>query len=271
MSLEQKYVRLKNLLVELGQVGVAFSGGVDSTLLLKVASETLGPEKVLALTAVAPIIPEFEIAQSKKLAQQFGVIHRLIQNQALDDPDFVKNSPQRCYHCKHAIFSRFLAEMELFGFSTLLDGSNVDDLSDYRPGHKALKELGVRSPLLESGFSKQEIRDLSKQLELPTWDMQALPCLATRFPYGTPITIDKLERIEKCETWLRSKGFDNFRVRCHDQLARIEINPDAFSRLLAENLREDLIAAFKAFGFDYISLDLQGFRSGSMDEVLPAR
>ncbi len=269
MSVAQKYTKLKNILEEFGHVAVAFSGGVDSTLLLKVASETLGADKVLALTAVAPIIPEFEIEQSKKLAAKFGVVHRLIANQALDDPEFVKNSPDRCYHCKHAIFSRFFEELKLFGFSSLLDGSNVDDMSDFRPGHKALKELGVRSPLLEAGLTKQDIRDLSQKLELPTWNMQALACLATRFPYGTPITLEKLEKIERCENWLREYSFHNYRVRCHDRLARIEISPDDFPRLLAGDLREQLVHTFKHYGFDYVSLDLQGFRSGSMNEALP--
>ncbi len=268
MSLKLKYARLKDLLKELQTVAVAFSGGVDSTLLLKVASLTLGPDKVLALTAIAPIIPAFEIEQSHNLAKEFGVVHRLIQNEALADPDFVKNSPERCYFCKRAIFSRFLEELKLFGFHTLVDGSNVDDMSDFRPGHKALQELGVRSPLLEAGFTKQDIRDLSRQLELPTWDLQPLACLATRFPYGTPITLDKLEKIEACEAWLRNQGFNNYRVRCHDQLARIEIAADDFPRVLESSLRENLIKIFKANGFDYITLDLQGFRSGSMNEVL---
>lgn len=269
MTLQQKYTKLTRILKEIGTAAIAFSGGVDSTLLLKVASDTLGPGNVLALTAVAPIIPEFEIEQSKKLAQTFGVIHRLISNQALEDPEFVKNSPQRCYHCKRAIFSRFFDELKLFGFNVLLDGSNVDDMSDFRPGHQALKELNVRSPLLEAGLTKQDIRDLSKQLELPTWNMQALACLATRFPYGTPITLEKLENIERCENWLRQHAFNNYRVRCHDRLARIEIAPEDFHRIIDDATRKELVRTFKSCGFDYVSLDLEGYRSGSMNEVLP--
>jgi len=268
MPVDQKYQKLKEILTEMSSVAVAFSGGVDSTFLLKVACDTLGADHVVALTAVAPIIPTFEVDQSKKLASALGVIHRLIQNQALDHPAFAHNSPDRCYHCKHMIFSRFLDELKQLGISILVDGSNVDDMSDYRPGHKALQELGVRSPLLEAGLTKQDIRDLSQRLNLPTWNMQPLACLATRFPYGTPITLASLEKIERCEDWLREQGFSNYRVRCHDQLARIEIAPDDFPRLLQTGLRESLTSTFKANGFDYVTLDLQGFRSGSMNEVL---
>ncbi len=268
MTLEQKDQRLQELLRNLGSVAVAYSGGVDSTFLLKVATLTLGAKKVLALTATAPIIPAFEVEQSRKLAAEFGVRHRLIENPALDEPEFVNNPPERCYLCKFNIFSKFLAELQNEELAALADGSNLDDLSDFRPGQRALTELGVRSPLLEAGLTKQDIRDLSRQLQLPTWDMQPLACLATRFPYGTAITLEKLEQVERCETWLREQGFKSYRVRCHDRLARIEVAPADLTRLVDSELRSAVVERFKANGFDYVTLDLQGFRSGSMNEAL---
>lgn len=268
LSLDQKYQNLQQLLKELGSVVVAFSGGVDSTFLLKVACETLGADNVLALTAIAPIIPAFEIEQSRKLAEQFGVRHQLIENRALDDAEFSANPPDRCYLCKRNIFGLFQEEVKKSGFAALADGSNVDDMSDYRPGHQALKELGVRSPLLEAGFSKQDIRDLSRRFELPTWNMQPLACLATRFPYGSPITLENLEKVERCEDWLRAQGFANYRVRCHDRLARIEVSKADLSRLVEPACRDAVLHIFKTNGFDYVTLDLQGYRSGSMNETL---
>lgn len=267
MTLDDKYQQLQTILSEFDSVVVAFSGGVDSTLLLKVACDQLGVDSVLALTAISPIFPGYEIEQSSKLTQLFGVRQQLISSDEMALDSFVENGPRRCYHCKHSLFSRFLVEAEKIS-GTLLDGSNLDDLDDYRPGREALKQLQLRSPLLEAGLGKAEIRTLSQQLELPTWDKQPFACLATRFPYGTRITVDRIRQIDQCENWLRLQGFTNYRVRYHDQLARIEVAEKDIPRLVKDPLRQNLLETFKLNGFDYITLDLQGYRSGSMNEVL---
>jgi uncharacterized protein len=268
MSLDEKYHKLQQILINLDSAVVAFSGGVDSTLLLKVACDSLGSEKVLALTAISPIFPAYEIEQTQQLARDFGVRLQLIATDELALDTFVENSPQRCYHCKHHLFGLFLQEVRKVGFATLLDGSNLDDLNDYRPGKAALEQLNILSPLREAEFSKQDIRDLSQRLGLSTWNKQPFACLATRFPYGTKITAERLKQIDSCESWLRNNGFLNYRVRYHHSLARVEVAPDEIPRLLDEQLRLALVAAFKQNGFDYITLDLQGYRSGSMNEVL---
>ncbi len=269
MNLTEKYHNLKQSLAQFDSVVVAFSGGVDSTFLLKVATEVLGPQKVLALTAISPIYPEFESAQSSRLAKTIGVEQQLVENNELEIPEFTANHPRRCYHCKLALFSRFLQLAKEKGYQTVLDGSNLDDLADYRPGRDATEELQIGSPLLEAGLNKAEIRELSKQLGLPTWDKQAFACLASRFPYGTAITAERLKQIDRCEGWLRGQGFNNYRVRYHEQVARIEVPPNDISRLLDEDLRQQLVTEFKAAGFTYVTLDLQGYRTGSMNETLP--
>lgn len=268
MNLAEKYQHLKNILSEFNSVVIAFSGGVDSTLLLKVACDSLGADKVLAVTAISPIFPSYEIEQSQLLAEEFGVQQKFIDCNEMKLPDFVENTLQRCYHCKHNMLKLFLQErMETSG--TLLDGSNLDDQDDYRPGQKAVTQLKIRSPLLEAKLGKQEIRILSRQLELSTWNKQPFACLATRVPYGTPITVVRLQQIDQCENWLRLQGFSNYRVRYHDQLARIEVSPAEIPRFLEESFRLDLVKTFKHNGFDYVTLDLQGYRSGSMNEILP--
>ena len=267
MTLDEKYHKLQQILSEFDSVVVAFSGGVDSTLLLKVACNQLGPDNVLALTATSPIFPRYEIEQSSKLAQSFAVRQQLIHSDEMALDSFVENGPRRCYHCKHSLFSQFLSVAEKIS-GILLDGSNLDDLDDYRPGREALKQLDLRSPLLEAGLGKQEIRILSRQLGLSTWDKQSFACLATRFPYGTKITVERIQQVDQCETWLRLQGFTKYRVRYHDQLARIEVAEKDISRLIKDPLRQNLLETFKLNGFDYITLDLQGYRSGSMNEVL---
>ncbi|MFK5925729.1 MAG: ATP-dependent sacrificial sulfur transferase LarE [Desulfuromusa sp.] len=268
MSLVKKYQHLQNILSEFSSVVVAFSGGVDSTLLLKVACDSLGSDKVLALTAISPIFPSYEIEQSKQLASEFSVRQQFINSGEMELTTFIENNLQRCYHCKYNMLSLFLQTMTETP-KTLLDGSNIDDQNDYRPGQKAVTQLKIRSPLLEAEFGKDEIRKLSRKLGLSTWNKQPFACLATRFPYGTKITVDRLKQIDQCETWLRLQGFSNYRVRCHDQLARIEVGREEIPRLLEEALRLDLLDTFKRNGFDYVTLDLQGYRSGSMNEMLP--
>ena len=270
MSLEAKHRHLANLLEELPTAVIAFSGGVDSTLLLRIARDSLGRDRVLALTATSAFNPPDEVAQSRELAASLGVRQELIAGNELELPEVIENGPQRCYHCKRNLFRLFLDRAAALGHTRLLDGSNLDDLDDYRPGRLALEELRVRSPLIEAGFNKQDIRSLSRRLGLPNWNKPAFACLATRFPYGTRITREALENIARCEEWLREQGFSCYRVRCHDQLARIEVAPEELDRLFDKTLRERLIATFQQNGFDYVTVDLQGYRSGSMNATLPA-
>lgn len=269
MHLAKKYQHLQKILSGFDSVVIAFSGGVDSTLLLKVACDSLGSDKVLALTATSPIFPSYETEQSKRLAKEFGVQQQFIDSNEMELSNFIENGPQRCYHCKHNLFNLFLQKIAETATKTLFDGSNLDDQDDYRPGRKAITQLKIRSPLLEAKLSKHEIRELSRKLGLSTWNKQPFACLATRFPYGTKITANRLKQIDQCESWLRLQGFSNYRVRCHDQLARIEVGREEIPRLLEETLRFDLLETFKLNGFDYVTLDLQGYRSGSMNEILP--
>ena len=270
MSLEKKYASLRQHLTDLRSVVIAFSGGVDSTFLLKVAVDTLGADQVLALTATSPTYPAFEFAQSQDLARQIGVRQLVIESNELEIPGFAENNPRRCYHCKHELFSLCLKYAAELGYASVLDGSNLDDLGDFRPGRDAVSELQVRSPLLEAKLGKDDIRQLSKRLKLPTWDKQPFACLSSRFPYGTKITVERLQQIDRCENWLRQQNFNSYRVRYHDQIARIEVAQEEIHRLLDPNLRQQLVSEFKAAGFTYVTLDLQGYRTGSMNETLSA-
>ncbi len=269
MSLHAKMAKLQALLTEMDQVVVAFSGGVDSTFLLKVARDCLGPHRVIALTATSPTYPDFEFQQACELAREIGVEQIVIESNELEIPGFADNPPRRCYHCKYELFSLCLEQARARGFATVLDGSNLDDLGDYRPGRDAVKELEVRSPLLEAELTKDDIRALSKELGLKTWDKQAFACLSSRFPYGTKITLERLRQIDSCETFLRENGFKNYRVRYHAEIARIEVAPAEIQRLFDDQLRESLVAAFKQAGFTFVTLDLQGYRTGSMNATLP--
>lgn len=258
-----KYEQLKEVLGEMGTALIAFSGGVDSTFLLQVAKEVLG-EKILAVNIVSEINPQEEREEAKLLAKELGVKLNIMEAAPLEMEAFITNPPDRCYHCKTALFTQLKEIAAQQGLKWVLDGSNASDLGDYRPGKKALQELEIRSPLLEVGLTKEEIRVLSKEVGLPTWNKPGLACLASRFPYGTRITKEKLGQVEKGERYLRSLGLQQLRVRHHGEIVRLEVLPEDIL-LLAEK-RTEVVGFFKELGFVYIALDLEGYRTGSLNQ-----
>ncbi|MDH5467414.1 MAG: ATP-dependent sacrificial sulfur transferase LarE [Candidatus Aminicenantes bacterium] len=265
-----KLDRLKSILTEMGKVLVAFSGGVDSSFLLKVARDVLG-ENVFAVIASSETYPEKEREEAIRLAKKLNVRFQVIQTKELENPDFFHNPPDRCYFCKMELFTNLKKIAAAQGIPYILDGSNYEDTSDFRPGAKAASELGVRSPLKEVGLFKDEIRQLSRLHDLPTWNKPSMACLSSRFPYYTDIEPDSLKQVARAEEYLKELGLTQVRVRHHGQIARIEVEPSEFQKIIDERTREEMIQYFKKLGYIYITLDLAGFRSGSMNEPLKIR
>ena len=268
--MNSKWERLKSLLEEMQSAVLAFSGGVDSSLLLRAASEVLGSH-LIAVTAVSETYPPLELVSAQEFARSLGVQHRIIHTDELDLDEFARNSPERCYFCKRELFVKLRQIADSEGIKFILDGSNTDDLKDRRPGRRAAQEFSVRSPLMEAGLSKQEIRELARSHGLSVWDKPSLACLSSRIPYGTRITTKILQTIQTAEDQLRVLGFRQVRVRHHGDTARIEINPEDFKRLLSEDVARRITREFKQLGFTYVCLDLEGYRTGSMNEGIMYR
>jgi len=265
--MNSKLDKLKSILGDMESVLVAYSGGVDSTLLLKVSKDVL-KDKVIAVIAMSDTYPQEEFESAQKLAQAFGVATLVIETNELKDERFLSNSKERCYYCKLELFSKLKEIAHKKGLKHVIDGSNYDDRSDFRPGNKAKKELGIRSPLEEASLRKQEIRELSKEVGLPTWDKPSLACLASRIPYGTRITKNNLRMIGEAEKYIRNLGFKQVRVRHHGHIARIEVSKDSIARIMNDGLMDNISKALEKIGYMYVTLDLKGYRTGSLNEVL---
>jgi uncharacterized protein len=268
MTVAEKQASLREILKDLGQVVIAYSGGVDSTFLLKAAADTLGAANVLACMSAGPSEPCQQLAKAAGMARDMGVELVTLEAGELEDPNFTANKADRCFHCKSHLCRMLLEIARERGFQHVAFGVNHDDLDDFRPGSRAMKVFGVRSPLAEAGLTKQEIRELSRQAGLPTADQPASPCLASRIPYGLEVTEQRLRQVDQAEDFLRSLGFVEFRVRHHDTIARIEVPPAQIAGILAEPVRSKVVERLKSLGFQYVTVDLQGFRSGSLNEPL---
>jgi uncharacterized protein len=265
--MDAKFERLTDLLRESNRLLVAFSAGVDSTFLLKAAHLAIG-DQAIAFTASSASVPPGELEAAKNFAAALGCRHIVLDSHELDNPSYRDNPVNRCFFCKDELYKICRAEADKLGVKTIVDGTNLDDLTDHRPGLQAADEWGVRHPLVEAEMTKNDIRRYSRELKLPTWDKPSSPCLSSRFPYGVAIDLEKLKRVGACEVLLKQLGFREFRVRYHGDLARIEIAGGEMERIFEKEIRDAIVRRFKEVGFSYVSLDLQGFRSGSLNEPL---
>ena len=266
MQLQDKYEKLKSIIAETGKAAVAYSGGVDSTLLSKVAFDVL-KENSIAITLVSPMNAQSEMKDAEDLAKEIGITHYMINDDEIED-EVLANPVNRCYFCKKNEFGRIIEKAAEVGLKVVFDGSNMDDMSDYRPGLQALTELKVISPLRMAGLTKSDIRELSHQLGLRSWNKPALACLGSRIPYGERITIEKLTKIDKSEDYLRSLGFVQFRVRSHEKMARIEVSPEERSKIFDGNLLDQISKQLKAYGYQYVCMELEGYVTGSLNRVI---
>lgn len=267
MTLTKKLEQLKALLAEMEQALIAYSGGVDSTLVAKIAYDVLG-DRALAITAVSPSLLPEELADATAQAATIGIAHKIVQTHEMENPNYTSNPVNRCYFCKSELHDTLKPLALELGYPYIVDGVNADDLHDYRPGIQAAKERGARSPLAEIGVTKAEVRQLSQQLGLPWWDKPAQPCLSSRFPYGEEITIAKLQRVGRAEIYLRNLGWENLRVRSEGDTARIELPPEKIQNFVLTTDLPSLVSTFQNLGFIYVTLDLEGYRSGKLNQVL---
>ncbi len=267
MLLQEKYQLLKDNMKKRGSAAIAFSGGVDSTFLVKVAHEVLG-DKMIAITATSSTYPERELQEAIKYAKDMKVKHLIISSEELDIEGFASNPKNRCYYCKKELFTKIHAVAKENGVEYVFDGSNIDDDGDYRPGMLAARELEVISPLKEAKLTKEDVRELSKELDLPTWDKPAFACLSSRFPYGNKITAPKLKMVEEAEQFLLDLGIRQVRVRHHEEIARIEVSPEERAKFFSLEVMDKIGEKFRKIGYTYVTLDILGYRTGSMNEVL---
>jgi uncharacterized protein len=264
---EQKLAQLKAIFAEMERALIAYSGGIDSSLVAKIAYDVLG-DRALAITAVSPSLLPEELDDAQIQADKIGIRHELVETREMDNPNYTSNPVNRCYFCKSELHDTLKPIAIQLGYPYVVDGVNADDLKDYRPGIQAAKERGARSPLAEVGITKSEVRQLSRQLGLSWWDKPAQPCLSSRFPYGEEITVAKLQRVGRAEIYLRKLGWKNLRVRSEGDTAKIELMPDQIKDFVLATDLPQLVAAFQGYGFMYVTLDLEGYRSGKLNQVL---